>query len=332
MVFCTNSNTQQIMETNNKSQNDQNVLVEKLTYMQIDHEPEVFTSYVDLEKRYEEKENTKLIQHHGPDVYDYSKEMEEKLKIPNNFLSKHKIDPNIRTKMVDWMIEVLVVYHSDEPTLFLAVHIMDQYFAKSKAALSNNDVHLIGITCLFIASKMEDIIPLRMSHVRSKIGHNKFSEAEIKKKEKQILEAIGYDLITSSTAEFIKTFIFDFLHNNKEHILKLDMADNIVQFDNICIFLAKMMLHSEEFSSINYSLKAIACIIAAFDILRSNSHSLTKDSENFIRQWILFIINESNYGSDSINSAYTRIVDFYAKYETINYINFNLNKTHPMEF
>jgi hypothetical protein len=36
-----------------------------------------------------------------------------------------------------------------------------------------------------------------------------------------------------------------------------------------------------------YSLKAIACIVGAFDIVRSNL-TLEKDCETFLRQWVIF--------------------------------------------
>ena len=44
------------------------------------------------------------------------------------FLSKHKITERMRTRMVDWMIEVLTNYHCDQSTFFEAVNLMDRYF------------------------------------------------------------------------------------------------------------------------------------------------------------------------------------------------------------
>jgi hypothetical protein len=238
---------------------------------------------------YLDRENQELIIHYGPDIYECSREMENTMDIREKFLSAHKIDSNVRCKMVDWMIEVLFAYNSDPPTFFLSVHLMDKFISKSLGTVNNNDVHLIGITCLYISSKLEDIIPLRMSHIKSKIGHNKFTEKEIKKCEKLILETLDFDIIATSTYDFIKTFIYDFCHNNKRFIKRLKMQNHIDNFDSVCVFLAKMLCHSEEFSHFNYSLKAIACIIAAFDILRSNSKKLSKEAETFMRQWVNFI-------------------------------------------
>ncbi len=166
---------------------------------------------------------------------------------PNN-LKKHKIEPEIRTKMIDWMVEVLSAYNSDPQTFSLSVQILDMFLAKTKNVLTNNDVHLIGICSMYIASKMEDIVPLRMNHVKSKISHNKFTEKEIKKKEKAILETINFEVINTSTYDFIRTFIFDFIHNNRSQIHRLEMFHHIDVFDNVAIFLSKLIYHCDEFN------------------------------------------------------------------------------------
>lgn len=42
------------------------------------------------------------------------------------------------------------------------------------------DLHLIGVTSMFIASKYEDIYPLKMKMVFEKIAHKKLSIDKIK--------------------------------------------------------------------------------------------------------------------------------------------------------
>lgn len=124
---------------------------------------------------YLDRENSLLLRNYGPEVYFYTKDL-EKTCISKNFIKKHQINPEIRTKMVDWMIEVLTVYKSEAETFFLAVSIMDTYFDECKLILKSEDVHLIGMVSMFIASKFEDVIPIRMNSMISKIGHDMFSE------------------------------------------------------------------------------------------------------------------------------------------------------------
>lgn len=239
-----------IMENKKTSQLDP--IVDKLNGMNIDYSGEK-PSTLDVNQLsfYLDRENKSLIHNYGPELYDYSRELENISVFPD-FLRRHKIDPVTRTRMIDWMIEVLYAYNCDAQTFYLSVHILDTYIAKTKTVLNNFDVHLIGIVSIFIASKMEDLIPLRMSHIKSKIAHNKFSDKELKKSEKTILETLNFEIITTSTYDFLKTFIFDFIHNNRDYIISLNMFRQLDIFDNIAVYLSKMMAHSEEFSQYKY--------------------------------------------------------------------------------
>jgi hypothetical protein len=64
---------------------------------------------------YLDRENSLLLRNYGPEVYFYTRDL-EKTCISKNFLKRHQINPEIRTKMVDWMIEVLTVYKSEAET------------------------------------------------------------------------------------------------------------------------------------------------------------------------------------------------------------------------
>lgn len=124
---------------------------------------------------YIDRENSLLLKQYGADVYEYSKELEIDT-MDENFISKHKIISEVRTKMVDWMIEVLSVYKSENETFYLSVYIMDKFISLSQTPIKTDDIHLIGITSMFIASKFEDIMPIRMSSFVYKIGHSQFTE------------------------------------------------------------------------------------------------------------------------------------------------------------
>ena len=77
--------------------------------------------------------------------------------------------------MVDWMIEVTTSFKCTERAYFLSVALFDSYLRSTKVKLVNSNVHLIGVTCMFIASKYEDIYPLTSRCVSEKIAHGGFS-------------------------------------------------------------------------------------------------------------------------------------------------------------
>lgn len=44
-------------------------------------------------------------------------------------------------------------------------------------------MHLIGVTCMFIACKFEEIYPVKLQVVHEKIAHKKLSKDDIREKE-----------------------------------------------------------------------------------------------------------------------------------------------------
>ena len=45
---------------------------------------------------------------------------------------EHKLNPNDRADMVNWMIEVIAIFECKTETFFRAIDIMDQFYAKTK--------------------------------------------------------------------------------------------------------------------------------------------------------------------------------------------------------
>ena len=87
----------------------------------------------------------------------------------------------MRAKMIDWMIEVLHSYRTNENTFYLAVEIIDAYLTNNDQRLIlPSDLHLIGCTSMFLASKIIDIRPLKLKTVFEKIAHEKFPITDIK--------------------------------------------------------------------------------------------------------------------------------------------------------
>ena len=88
-------------------------------------------------------------------------------------LSRHAITEVGRARMVDWMFEVIYAFKMSEQTFFLSVQYMDRFISLSTRTLKLEELHLIGITCMFIASKYEDITPLYLETMVKKVSHGK---------------------------------------------------------------------------------------------------------------------------------------------------------------
>jgi len=97
-----------------------------------------------------------LIADYGNPIEETMKQMEQQHLIGSEHMKIHKINGVYRAKMADWMVEVLTAFKCDEQTFFLAVNIMDRYFAvcnQKGKVLPLEELHLSGIACMFIASK-----------------------------------------------------------------------------------------------------------------------------------------------------------------------------------
>ena len=58
--------------------------------------------------------------------------------------------------------------------------------------MEESDIHSTGITCMFIASKYEEIFPIKLRTVFNKIGHQKISMDSLKQKEALICTTLNY--------------------------------------------------------------------------------------------------------------------------------------------
>jgi len=85
----------------------------------------------------------------------------------------------LRARMLDWMVEVTTSYKFTHKAYFDGVQLMDRYFAGEKERLPAGKLHLVGVVSMLLASKMEEVYPLKMKTVYEKIGHCKLPMHEL---------------------------------------------------------------------------------------------------------------------------------------------------------
>lgn len=269
-----------------------------------------------------------MVKYLGPELYMSTIQLDH---IERNyfFLKRHNISSESRTKMVGWMMEIFASYSSEPLSFFLAVEIMDNYLQCTKKKYSEKDVHLIGLVCVYMASKMEDIIPLHMVHIKKKIGHDKFSENQIIMMERDILNTFDWDILFLTTYDTVKMFLSDFYVNNKDMIHNLKMNVICYDLEIISIFLCKLLYLHESFFKYDKCITAISIIIASFDIFRSN-YNISKEAEKFLRDWLLFLVKESKFPVEQVTRVYNKICAFYEDIEHINKISSSLCKLYNL--
>ena len=281
------------------------------------------------------RESDYLLLKYGEDSYFFNKTLEKTIfKIPDTILQNHKITSNIRTKMVDWMIEVLSVFECVDETFFLSVNIMDIFYQKTKKVFHNEDVHLIGITSMFISCKFQEIYPLSIKNFVTKIGHDMFSKNDIKNMENQILSEIGIEvLVSTSVYDFLKTYFYDFFYNNNALIKKNCDLNIYNEIKLVAKYLSKLVVHYEYFYLYEDSMKAIGCIVTAIKMVGFYlKDKLSKNERNIYNQWILFLLNQDNIDKEKMESLINKIYIAFNHYQKSKSIARNLNRFMKLPF
>ena len=284
-------------------------------------------------KRYVSNQNESLFLTYGESNYHFDKSTDDQV-IPESFMNRHKINPNIHLKMIDWMIEVLSVYHASHETFFLSVYIMDRFIEKSRSQLKTDNIHLIGVTSMFIASKFIEIYPISMEHIIANIGHNQFHAYVIKAQEIKMLNVISFEsLISCSIYEFLKTFFFDFFYNNKESIKSIKFEEFYRYLKETSLYLAKVITHYEHFYAYANCTKALCCIVTGKKIVMEKcGKAFKKEQEAFFEEWILFLIEQNELDPDEVEDVSQQIFCAYLNYQSATQINKSLNRFSPLSF
>ena len=270
---------------------------------------------IERNKKYQlNREMAYMVDKYGDDMFQWMKGNETKYLKQQKFLKRHFLRKETRAKMVDWMLEVFYLTKSDHTTFELAVHIMDKYISMTKKILDDSDIHLIGLTCVYISSKMMDNIPLKLFHIITNIGKGVFSRVDIIEKEKEISNTINYDFIFAGIYDFLLAFFHDLNVNYYRIINKLKGKEIINDYLNFCIILNKLILYNEELLSYKTTLITIAIISFGFDIMNLNEKRLTKDLRNFLNKWINSIKLEMQISSYDIMVIYNLILQTYKYY------------------
>lgn len=137
---------------------------------------------------------------------------------------------------------------------------MDVYLQKTNKMLETKDIHLIGVTSMLLASKMEEIIPFKVSTVVDKMTHGKMKPKEVVDCETEILTALNFKLLEQPSIYVFVEFL----------LVKLGFHDNPLSEDvnKVVTYITKMLLH--DYSLITkYPLKYLgaSCIYICFKII-----------------------------------------------------------------
>ncbi|XP_021901444.1 putative cyclin-B3-1 [Carica papaya] len=124
-----------------------------------------------------------------------------------------ELTPSIRSILINWLIEVHFKFDLMQETLYLTVTLLDRYL--SQVQIKKNEMQLVGLTALLLASKYEDFWHPRVKDLIS-ISAESYTRDQMLRMEKLILKKLKFRLNTPTPYVFMLRFLKAAQSNKKQ--------------------------------------------------------------------------------------------------------------------
>ena len=134
----------------------------------------------------------------------------------NYMTDQNEINEQMRSILIDWLIDVHHKFQFRDETLFMTVLIIDRFCTIRQ--ISRDKLQLLGITAMMIACKHEEIDLPKMEDFIY-ITDNAYTKKELVKLENDILIAINFELLYPSPIKFFEYLSVNFNFDKKAHFM-----------------------------------------------------------------------------------------------------------------
>ncbi|OXB63325.1 hypothetical protein ASZ78_015660, partial [Callipepla squamata] len=165
------------------------------------------------------------------DIYNYLRDLEMKQAIKPQYLEGQDITGTMRTMLVDWLVQVHLKLKLSQETLYLSVAIIDHFLQDN--AETNQNLELVGIAALFLASKYEEINVPPIEDLSS-VTTNAFTAAQICQMETKILQALDFRFYLPLHLQFLRRASeFAEVDEEQQFLAKFLLELSIVDYDMV---------------------------------------------------------------------------------------------------
>ncbi|XP_010428818.1 PREDICTED: cyclin-A1-2-like [Camelina sativa] len=140
------------------------------------------------------------------DIYQHLRvsELEKRPALDYMERMQPNINANMRSILIDWLVEVADEYRLSSETLYLAVNYIDRYLTGNVIARQN--LQLLGVACMMIATKYEDVCVPQVEDF-CYITDNTYSRDELLEMESSVLNYLKFELTTPTANCFLRRFL-----------------------------------------------------------------------------------------------------------------------------
>ncbi|XP_052792158.1 cyclin-O protein B-like [Mya arenaria] len=137
------------------------------------------------------------------EIFTHRLSIENKYHVKSCLNNQPEISPDVRKMLIHWLTSV----HHDlalcQDTLYLAVHVFDRVLDVMQ--VSRDCLELLGITCLLVASKQNEICPPEIHELLEKCNET-YTREQVKQLELIVLMATSFDLMAPTVQQFLEYF------------------------------------------------------------------------------------------------------------------------------
>ena len=135
---------------------------------------------------------------------------------PDYMKKQKEINSQMRSILIDWLIDVHFKFGFTDETIFMTVLTIDRYLSVKQ--ITRNKLQLLGITALMIACKHEEIdVPKIDDFIY--ITDNAYVRDEVYKMENDVLSTLNFSLLYPSPIKFYEYLSLHFNFDKMKHMM-----------------------------------------------------------------------------------------------------------------
>lgn len=195
-----------------------------------------------------------LCSEYAQDIFDYMASLEVRWPVQPNFLRlQPSVTPEMRSILVNWLMQVHSRFQLLPETLFLTVSLVDRFLQEQ--SVSRSKLQLVGVSALFTAGKYEEMMAPTLGDVVY-VTDGAYQGREVMRMEQQILRALDWSLGRPLPLHFLR-------RNSKA-------AQADVQEHSVAKYALELSLLDYSMSWVRPSEQAAAALCLALNLLGKN--------------------------------------------------------------
>lgn len=180
---------------------------------------------------------------------------------------------------------------------------MDKYLQSSLQngiVRGNQEIHLMGVVSMYLASKYEDNFPIHSKIVAEKIAHGSLSQEQIKQKELEFLRLFQFQLNFTTLFDFHETYADKIQKQMMHNLVMVDQeSSQYIQYcslllkhlSSIGLQLLKMAIQCVDFSPYSQPILTAAALYASTAFLKHSVEFAGVQTDKFTEE-VRLIINQ----------------------------------------